>query len=221
MVLPRVPLLRSSMAVCTASVVAPAPPTAGRKVKICASIFSAWAATLATRAQVRTSSAGGTGLTRKSATRICTRRRAVVASKLPVTATTGGQLPRRVMRFSSACNSASSPASTSTMTRVLPSTSIWSRLDSVPLTTSRPSWPLAPNAARTASSNALSAVKTTTLAWTRSRYRSTDAHEFKFALEFSPSLATDLRRRSGCRRRSRRRRGGLCRLRRLLRVRDI
>ena len=34
----RVPLLRRSIAVCTASVVTPAPPTAGRKVKICDSL---------------------------------------------------------------------------------------------------------------------------------------------------------------------------------------
>ena len=38
-----------------------------------------WAAALATRAQVRTSSTGDTGLTRKSATRICIRRRATAA----------------------------------------------------------------------------------------------------------------------------------------------
>ena len=57
------------MALCTASVVTPAPPTAGRKVKIWASVDSARLGPLATRAQVRTSSTGETGLMRKSAAR--------------------------------------------------------------------------------------------------------------------------------------------------------
>ena len=91
----RAALLSSSIAVCTASVVTPAPPTAGRKVKICASVVSALGGGLATRAQVRTRSTGDTGLTRKSATRICIRRRATASSKFCVMATTGGRLPIR------------------------------------------------------------------------------------------------------------------------------
>ena len=163
--MPRAPLLSSSMAVCTASVVTPAPPTAGRKVKICASVASGLVGGLATRAQVRTSSTGGTGLTRKSATRICISRRATTSSKLCVMATTGGQAPIRSIRRSSACSSASSAASTSTTTTVAPATSIWSsRSASRPLMTSRPICGLAANVARTDSSKSWSAVSTTTLA---------------------------------------------------------
>ena len=67
----------------------------------------------ATRAQVRTSSTGCTGFTRKSATRICSSRRATSASKACVTTTTGGQAPMRAISRSSACISSSRPASRS------------------------------------------------------------------------------------------------------------
>ena len=154
------------MAVCTASVVTPAPPTAGRKVKICASVVSALGGGLATRAQVCTRSIGDTGLVRKSATRICIRRRATASSKFCVMATTGGRLPIRNTIRSSASSSASSPPSTSTTTTVALSSSTWSRSDSRPLMMSRPIWALAPNVARTDSSKPSSAVRTTTLAWT-------------------------------------------------------
>ena len=165
------------MAVCTASVVTPAPPTAGRKVKICASVVSALAGALATRAQVRTSSTGGTGLTRKSATRICMRRRATASSKLCVMATTGGQLPMRIMRRSSACSSASSPASRSATTTVAPATSILSsRSDSRPLTTSRPICALALKVARTASSNAVVGGQDDHSGLDRRGYGSADTH---------------------------------------------
>ena len=61
--------------------------------------------TLATRAQARTSSTADTGLTRKSATRICISLRARFASTLRVTTTTGGHVPRAPIRLSSACSS--------------------------------------------------------------------------------------------------------------------
>src|ERR1700734_208678 len=153
------------MAVCTASVVTPAPPTAGRKVKICASVVSLVAGDLATRAQARTSSTGDTGLTRKSASRICIRRRATLSSKLCMIATTGGQLPIRSIRRSSASNSAASPASMSTTTTVAPSSAMASaRPANGPAITSRAICGLALNVLRTDSSNAASAVRTTTLA---------------------------------------------------------
>ena len=153
------------MAVCTASVVTPAPPTAGRKVKICASVVASAAGVLATRAQARTSSTGDTGLTRKSATRICIRRRATLSSKLCVIATTGGQLPIRSIRRSSASNSAASPASMSTTTTVAPSSAMPSAPPAnVPAITSSAICGLALNVLRTDSSNAGSAVRTTTLA---------------------------------------------------------
>src|SRR5580704_17023326 len=153
------------MAVCTASVVTPAPPTAGRKVKICASVVSLVAGVLATRAQARTSSTGDTGLTRKSATRICIRRRATLSSKLCVIATTGGQLPMRSIRRSSASNSAALPASMSTTTTVAPSSAMPSAAPTnVPAITSSAICGLALNVARTESSNAGSAVRTTTFA---------------------------------------------------------
>src|ERR1700724_1908027 len=153
------------MAVCTASGGTTAPPTAGRKVKICASVVSLAAGDLATRAQARTSSTGDTGLTRKSATRICIRRRATLSSKLCVIATTGGQLPIRSIRRSSASNSAASPASMSTTTTVAPASAMPSASPAnVPAITSSAICGLALNVLRTESSNAGSAVKTTTLA---------------------------------------------------------
>src|SRR6202051_4234666 len=157
------------MAVCTASVVTPAPPTAGRKVKICASVVSAAAGvlfeSLATRAQARTSSTGDTGLTRKSATRICIRRRATLSSKACVIATTGGQLPIRSIRRSSASSCAASPASVSPTTTVAPSSAMPSAPPAnVPAITSSAICGLALNVLRTDSSNTGSAVRTTTLA---------------------------------------------------------
>ena len=100
--MPRAALSSSSIAVWIAIVVTPAPPTAARKVWICASLVSVAAAGRATRAQVRTSSIGCTGFTRKSATRICSSRRATSASKL-ARHHDRRAAPVRAIRRSSAC----------------------------------------------------------------------------------------------------------------------
>ena len=84
------------------------------ELRLCVEMESAGlAAERATRAQVRTSSTGCTGFTRKSDTRICISRRATSASKLCVTTTTGGHAPMRAVRRSSACISFSLAASRS------------------------------------------------------------------------------------------------------------
>ena len=124
------------MALCTASVVTPAPPTAGRKVKIWASVDSARLGPLATRAQVRTSSTGETGLMRKSAARICRSVRATLSSKACVITTTGGVVPMRPISRSNACISACWPASRSMTATVAPAmSSSVSSPDSAPETT--------------------------------------------------------------------------------------
>jgi hypothetical protein len=83
-------------------------------------------------------------LTRKSATRICSRLRATSASKLCVTTTTGGERRLRSIMRSSAAISSGRPASRSTMTTVTPSVSK-STLATVPDTTRSSIAPLAPN----------------------------------------------------------------------------
>ena len=140
--------------------VTPAPPTAGKNVKICAAAVSAAVADLASRAQARTSSIGGTGLTNTSATRICMKRRASALSKLWVTATTGGWLPICFIIIASASNSASSPSSTSMMRMVAPAQSLLLLAEGFDLTMLSPICPELLNVAQTDSSNAGSAVRT-------------------------------------------------------------
>ena len=161
--MPRWPLLSSIIALCTARVVTPAPPTAGRNVKICASVVSCWLADFATRAQVRTSSTGGTGLTMKSATRICKSVRATLASKACVITTTGGHDPMRVIRRSSACISSGWLVSRSTTTTVAPAGSkLPSSSESVPETSRNVICSLAPKVWRACDAKSGSAVSTTT-----------------------------------------------------------
>jgi len=158
-------LLRSSIAVSTASVVTPAPPTAGRKVYILASVafvapaFCFWE----TRAQVRTRSIAATGFTKQSATRICNNVRATRASKLCVTATTGGHACTAAINCASACISASLPVSRSATTTAAPAVSSVAPCSArLPDTTVSSIALDAPNVARTLRSNSASAVSTTT-----------------------------------------------------------
>ena len=122
--MPRAPLLSSSIAVCTASVVTPAPPTAGRKVKICASVR------LGRGRRLGDARAGAHQFDRRHRLdqkigdphlHQAARDAAVEGLR---DATTGGQLPIRSISRSSAASSASSAASTSATTTVAPATSI-------------------------------------------------------------------------------------------------